>query len=118
MTERVARSTQDGARWLATRPRAVAILLLLATGRRHGYGVMQALREDPVDPVVLGPGTLYRTVRELEQRGLLRSEGRPDGPSGGPPRRYYDLTPHGRRVLGRHVARLAAVVGRAREAGV
>lgn len=99
------------------RPRVFAILLALAEAPRHGYGLMQALQQDTSERWLLGPATLYRTLKEMERLGLIASAEGPDGASGGPPRRYYRLTAHGRRVGGAEAARMAEIAARWRQAG-
>jgi DNA-binding PadR family transcriptional regulator len=94
------------------RPRIFAILLALATGPRHGYGLMQTLQEEPGETWLLGPATLYRTLKEMERAGLIAAADGPDEESGGPPRRYYRLTPHGRAVGNAEAARMAMIANR------
>lgn len=94
------------------RPRIFAILLALAPGPRHGYGLMQTLQEEPGERWLLGPATLYRTLKEMEQAGLIAAAEGPDEESGGPPRRYYRLTAHGRSVGNAEAARMAAIAHR------
>jgi DNA-binding PadR family transcriptional regulator len=94
------------------RPRIFAILLALASGPRHGYGLMQTLQEEPGEEWLLGPATLYRTLKEMEKGGLIAAADGPDEESGGPPRRYYRLTAHGRAVGNAEAARMAAVASR------
>jgi DNA-binding PadR family transcriptional regulator len=94
------------------RPRVFAILLALAEGPRHGYGLMQTLQEDPTEQWLLGPATLYRTLKEMQEEGLITSTDGPDEGSGGPPRRYYRLTAAGRRSGAAEAARMAALARR------
>ncbi len=94
------------------RPRVFAILLALAGGPRHGYGIMRSLQEEPGEGWLLGPATLYRTLKEMEGSGLIAAADGPDEESGGPPRRYYRLTAHGRRVGSVEAARMASVAAR------
>ena len=97
------------------RPRVFAILLALASGPRHGYGLMQSLQEEPGEGWLLGPATLYRTLKEMERSGMITTADGPDDESGGPPRRYYRLTAHGRAVGSAEAARMASVAARWRE---
>jgi DNA-binding PadR family transcriptional regulator len=94
------------------RPRVFAILLALASGPRHGYGLMQSLQEEPGEGWLLGPATLYRTLKEMQQQGLITSADGPDEESGGPPRRYYRLTALGRKTGSAEAARMASVAER------
>jgi DNA-binding PadR family transcriptional regulator len=93
------------------KPRVFAILLVLADGPRHGYAIMRSLRTDPVEPLGIGPATLYRTLKEMEERGFITvSEGPAD--SSGPPRQYYALSAAGRRAGTQEAARLASLANR------
>jgi DNA-binding PadR family transcriptional regulator len=89
-----------------------AILLALAEGPRHGYGLMQVLQDDPTEAWLLGPATLYRTLKEMQDQGLITSADGADEESGGPPRRYYRLTALGRRAGAGEAARMTALAGR------
>jgi PadR family transcriptional regulator PadR len=74
--------------------------LLLATldsGPRHGYAIIEALREATNGHVELPTGTIYPALRRLERDGLIR--GTWSSPTGRR-RRIYELTPAGRRALG------------------
>ena len=98
------------------RPRVFAILLALADGPRHGYGLMQSLQTDPTERWLLGPATLYRTLKEMQADGFIPSADGPGEESGGPPRRYYRLTASGRRAGAAEAARMAALARRWEEA--
>ncbi len=58
----------------------------------HGYELMDALDEG-VDGQAPDPGTLYRTLRALEEDGLVRSTW--DTGGAGPACRVYELTEQG-----------------------
>ena len=70
------------------------ILLTLAEGRRHGYGIMQEVERRTDGALELGPGTLYRSIKQLLDRRLI-VEVEAD-PQASQPRRPYALTPEGR----------------------
>jgi poly-beta-hydroxybutyrate-responsive repressor len=73
-----------------------ALLLLLASRPTHGYELIDRLPELSGDERV-DVGNLYRTLRSLEEEGLVASEWRADLP--GPTKRTYTLTDEGREVL-------------------
>ena len=92
-------------------------LLLLNDGERHGYGLMQE-QNDRGGKQVLGPGTLYRTLKEMQRLGLIdpvpAGEVVADEGAGGPDRRYYRITSYGRQVAAAEANRMASLVGQAR----
>lgn len=68
------------------------LLLQLARKPAHGYELMEALDEG-ADGQAPDPGTLYRTLRALEEDELVRSTWDTEG--AGPARRVYELTDQG-----------------------
>jgi DNA-binding PadR family transcriptional regulator len=96
------------------------ILLTLAEGRRHGYGIMQEVETRTGGAVELGPGTLYRSLKQLLTRGLIvEVPDRREGPTeAGTQRRSYDLTPAGRIRTVEEAQRLRALVRWAEDAMV
>jgi DNA-binding PadR family transcriptional regulator len=89
----------------------VHILLALADGERHGYGVMREVRRLTEGAVTMGPGTLYGAVkRMLEMELIEESDTRPDPELDDERRRYYRTTPFGVRVLAAETARLSRLV--------
>ncbi len=94
------------------------ILVTLADGARHGYGIMQEVEERTGGAVELGPGTLYRSLGQLLDRGLIEEAEGPDiSPSeSGPPRRSYQLTERGRVLASEEAQRLRSLVQWADEA--
>ncbi len=97
-------------------PGVYHILLALARGERHGYGIMREVERLSDGAVRLGPGTLYRTLREMLDTGLIAESGeRPDPAHDDERRRYYMLTDAGRRAALVETRRLARLVERARE---
>lgn len=95
--------------------RAFHIMLVLADGDRHGYAIKQEVEELTGGVLRLGPGTLYESIQRLDKRGLIEeSPHRPDADEDHSQRRYYRLTPIGRRVLAAEVERLNAVLEHAR----
>ena len=79
---------------LAQAGAGVLVLAVLSRLRtpQYGYSLRQALDEGglPVEE-----GTLYPLLRRLEGQGILESSWDTDG---GSPRRYYRLSPDGRRL--------------------
>ena len=96
-------------------PAVFHILLALADGESHGYGIMQDVERFTNGGTRLGPGTLYRSIQRMLVDGLieelaisLHDETDEDR------RRYYRLTPKGLSVATREAERLADLVDAAR----
>jgi DNA-binding PadR family transcriptional regulator len=97
------------------RPPVFHILLALAARKRHGLGIAKAVDEATEGAVQLGPGTLYRSLKEMLRDGLV-AETSPPSSEADPRRRYYRITDAGREAARAEAARLARVVDVAREA--
>lgn len=95
-------------------PAMFQILVALAGGPRHGYGIMLELEDLTGDP--LGPATLYRSIRQLLDAGLIEETDGHD--SMDERRRYYRLTSTGAEVATDEASRLDAILKRARKAGL
>jgi DNA-binding PadR family transcriptional regulator len=97
-------------------PSVFHILLALAEGDRHGYGIMQEVENRTQKQVRLGPGTLYGSIKRMLADGLIEeSDERADPRLDNERRRYYRLTRFGRRVAIAEAQRLEGLVGAARE---
>jgi DNA-binding PadR family transcriptional regulator len=88
------------------------ILLALASGDLHGLGIAEEIERASDGLVELGPGTLYRTLAELADAGLVRNVGA--GAAADPRRKYYRITRSGRVVLTAEAERLQRLVGEAK----
>jgi DNA-binding PadR family transcriptional regulator len=93
------------------RPAELHVLLALADGPLHGYGILQAVRDRAGSDARLGTGSLYRHLSSLIDAGLV-AESSPPRASGADPRRgtHYRLTPRGQRALAAERDRLAGLV--------
>ncbi len=93
------------------------ILLALADGDRHGYGIMQEVEQRSGGSVRLGPGTLYGAIKRMLADGLIEeSADRPSLEEDDQRRRcYYRLTKHGRATATAEAQRLANLVRVAQE---
>jgi DNA-binding PadR family transcriptional regulator len=84
---------------------------MLSAGDRHGYGIRQDIIDHTRGMIALEAGNLYRTIRRLEADGFVDESGRrPAANSDDERRRYYRLTPFGKRVLAAELERLRALV--------
>jgi len=105
-------------RFLPLRPVEFAILLSLAAGERHGYGIIQDA-EALGDASVPDVGTLYRALRRMQDQGLIGAATRRQATDAGDERRnYYRITPMGLRVARAEAKRLAALTRAARMGGL
>ena len=96
-------------------PAVFHILVSLADGERHGYGIMQEIAERTGRQTIMGPGTLYGSIKRMMDTGLVEEAGeRRDPEAGDERRRYYRLTRRGRTAAVAEAERLAALVRDAR----
>jgi DNA-binding PadR family transcriptional regulator len=91
-------------------PIVLHILLALADRESHGYGVMQAIREQSGGQVPVHTASFYRHLGRLIDEGLVaeataRREG--DDPRRGT---YFRITPRGRQALADETKRLTDLV--------
>jgi DNA-binding PadR family transcriptional regulator len=92
------------------------ILLALSAGDCHGYGIIQDVEARTDGAVRLSPGTLYRTIERLLERGLIEEARKPARAKSDPRRHYYRITPLGTAVARAETSRLADLVRMARHA--
>ncbi|HEX3568708.1 MAG TPA: PadR family transcriptional regulator [Candidatus Saccharimonadales bacterium] len=88
-----------------------SILLALSLRPRHGYELMQQIEEDSLGKIKLGPGALYGSIRQLREDDMI--EEMPD--MGNDRRRYYRITPAGRKRLGAELQYFEKSVSLARQ---
>lgn len=93
---------------------AYLLLLALAGGRQHGYGLAGRVREISDGDVSLGAGTLYGNLERLLGAGLVADDG--EEIADGRARRYYRLTDDGLRAARAETLRLAELAARGRAA--
>jgi DNA-binding PadR family transcriptional regulator len=94
------------------------ILLSLASGERHGYGIIRDI-EARGETTVPDVGTMYRALARMADLGLIEAAARRAAPDAGNERRnYYCITDAGRRVARAEVRRLEALMRAARQGGL
>mgnify|MGYP003438851089 CR=1 FL=1 len=98
-------------------PATFHILLALAAGDRHGYGIIQDVATRTDGALRLSPGTLYRTIQRLLEHGLIVEPKRRADPQDDPRRRYYRITPFGTLVARAEARRLTQLVRLAKGMG-
>jgi len=100
---------------LPLKPVALQILLSLAEGERHGYAITMDIQGRTSARMRIEPGNLYRALKTMLDDGLIEeSERRPAPDLDDERRRYYRITPRGRRAAAAEIARLEAVVAEAK----
>ena len=98
--------------WLPLPPRDLLILIALADGVQHGYGLIRHIAESTRGAVAMDPANLYRALKRMRRDGLV-TEVTPDAQEDAVRRRCYALTPVGQHVLSaeaRRIDELAAVL--------
>jgi DNA-binding PadR family transcriptional regulator len=76
-------------------------ILLSLREARHGYAIMQHVKELTGGRVVLGAGTVYSSLGKLEGDGLIEPVSEEDR------RKIYKITPVGSAILREEAARIA-----------
>ncbi len=89
------------------------ILLCLAKGANHGYGIMQMTEKLSAGDVKIGSGTMYGATSNMMKKGWIR-EIISDEP-GIERRRLYQLTESGREILRTEIERLRRMLANAEE---
>jgi len=103
---------------LPLRPVEFHILLSLAAGERHGYGIIQDI-QDRGDAPVPDVGTMYRALARMVEAGLIEAAARrPASDASDERRNYYRITDDGRRVAMAEARRLEALTRAARLGGL
>jgi len=97
----------------SVRPAVFHILLALSGGDRHGLGIAKAVDEATEGAFSLGPGTLYRSLKEMAADDLIVETVAPSADQD-PRRRFYAITDRGREVVHAEAARMARLVDIAR----
>jgi PadR family transcriptional regulator PadR len=96
--EREVEGRERGFRGVEARPRnwlVPVILLSLREWNSYGYELME--RASAFGFEAMNPGTLYRTLRQMEKEGIVESSW--ETSRGGPARRMYTITDAGRSYL-------------------
>jgi DNA-binding PadR family transcriptional regulator len=97
--------------FLPLKPNWFHVLLSLGDQEQHGYGIMQEVLDRTDGKLRLWPATLYGTLKRLIDEELIEeSDERPAPELDDARRRYYRLTPLGRRVLDAECERLQELV--------
>ena len=94
---------------------AFHVLLSLSGEPRHGYAIIQDVGAVTGGTLTLRTGTLYNILKRLlDERWIVESDNRPHPAVDDERRRYYALTPAGRRALEAETRRLEQMLNLAR----
>ncbi len=93
------------------------ILLALAGGQLHGYGIMQQVESRSGGVIRLGPGTLYGAIKRMTRAGWIETS-EPGADDDARRRCYYRLTRVGRRTAVAAARQMADTVNIAAERGL
>jgi len=92
---------------------AFHVLLALGEGPSHGYAIGKAIEEQSSGRLDPTTGALYQALKRLAEDGLIAEVNAPKDVDAR--RRYFSLTPSGRRAAADEAARLDALVRTARK---
>jgi DNA-binding PadR family transcriptional regulator len=111
--------TKKAQRNLDLTPAMTHILLVLAGGERHGYGIMMDISRITEGKMRVGPGTLYRSISQMLNSGLIEESHESVDPALDDERRkYYRLTDYGRQVIQAEIMQLEKLLTEARSRGL
>jgi DNA-binding PadR family transcriptional regulator len=104
-------------RTLPLRPAVYHILLALNRQDRHGLGIADEIERISGGALELGPGTLYRSLAEMTEAGLIAPVAPPERDAD-PRRKHYRIGRTGQELLARETERLGRLLDTARAQGV
>ena len=107
---------RDPRELLPLTPIVLQVLLALADGDRHGYGIILEVGRRTDGLITLRTGTLYTVLKRLLELDLIEeSDVRPSPDEDDERRRYYRATAFGRAVTRAEAQRLESVIALARD---
>jgi DNA-binding PadR family transcriptional regulator len=96
--------------FLPLKPVWFHVLLALGDGPRHGYAIGTAVEAETEGALRMWPATLYGTIHQLVEHGLVAPDDSAAEPGDDARRRYYRLTSAGAEVLAAETERLRRLV--------
>lgn len=110
----MAPTDDDPIAYLPLSPAVFHVMVSLGDGDRHGYAIIKDVADRTAGAQHVGAGTLYAILRRLLDDGLIAEIRGADSDADDQRRRYYRLTPLGRRVARAEVVRLEQAIASAR----
>ncbi len=96
-------------------PQVFHVLLSLALGEKHGYAIMANINIQTGGQIILGPGTLYGSLKRMADSNWIEECDPKTLTKGEDSRRkYYRLTSSGKNILNTELSRLEQTVKLAR----
>jgi DNA-binding PadR family transcriptional regulator len=115
MAKKASEEARDPRTYLPLTPAVFHIMLALAGGESHGYGIMLEVERLTSGQTKLGPGTLYRSIQRMLIDGLIEeTTDSSDSEEDDERRRYYRLSRFGLEVARGESLRLESLVESAR----
>jgi DNA-binding PadR family transcriptional regulator len=99
-------------------PATFHILLALLDEERHGYAIIQDIKERTRGELRMSAGTLYRSIARMVEQGLITEVVKRRPVADDQRRRYYRLTDFGTAVARAEMRRLSQLVQMARARGL
>jgi DNA-binding PadR family transcriptional regulator len=96
-------------------PAVFQILIALADQPLHGYGIMLDIAQRSDGKVKLSPGTLYGSIKQMLEDGLIEEIAARAAAGDDERRRYYRITHNGREAARQEMARMSALLNHARQ---
>ena len=106
MNRSTACSTTDAGSLLPLKPVHFAVLLSLYEEARPGFGIMEHVNGQMNGTAIVGPGTLYRLLKEMREASLIERSDPPRDVPDDERRHYHKLTAFGREVVTKEAMRL------------
>jgi len=111
-------SARDPQELIPLTPLTFHMLLSLAEGDKHGYGLMKEIRERTGGQLDPATGTVYLALQRLMDDGVVEDSDAGTGDAADARRRMFRLTAFGRDVVAAESERLAELLGLARQRGL
>lgn len=86
-------------------PSVFYILFVIGADKKHGYEIINGVKEISNGKISMSPGTLYGSIKRMLYDGLIKEAGEEIDPTINERRRYYCLTDFGKSCLSSELQR-------------